>query len=101
MMRDTAIRTASESQRRESSAGWYGFVRSAMIAGFEAYGSAQIGIAPSAASNHGAEAKESAAAKTTDAMRSNQEVARANSNSIPGVRSYSSETVPTAVWRHA
>lgn len=48
MMRDTAAQTASHSKMQQKpSAPWYSLIRSAIFAGFEAYGSAQIGMAPS------------------------------------------------------
>jgi len=47
MVRDTALQAASQSQgKRQSFPNWYSFLRSAIIAGFEAYGSAQIGMCP-------------------------------------------------------
>jgi hypothetical protein len=43
MMRDMANKTSSQ---QESKRGWFSAVHSAIMAGFEAYGSAQIGLGP-------------------------------------------------------
>jgi hypothetical protein len=46
-MRDTVFQAATQSHTKpEFSERWYSFIYSAVVAGFEAYGLAQIGISP-------------------------------------------------------
>lgn len=47
MMRDTANQAVLQSQsKRQPSSRWYEFFRSAIVAGFESFGLAQLGMCP-------------------------------------------------------
>jgi hypothetical protein len=99
MMHDTAVQKASQSQTKEaSSGGWYGFIRSAIVSGFAAYGSAQIGMAPSsfqAATADDAQ-PDKHSVKTPGVVTSNPSVAE-----TAPVRVRPSKIPVEPVWRHA
>ncbi len=104
MIRDTAFQAASQSQRKsESFANWYNFVRSAFVAGFEAFGSAQIGMCSAnvPTSEPSVPAEVSAPLKTGSIAICNQAVAETESDAISVVWSRSGKSAVRAAWRHA
>jgi len=104
MMRDTVFQAGSQSEaKKRTSAGWYGFVRSAIVAGFEAYGSAQIGVAPSSVpmTNASHESNERSAPKTAIKSIGSRSVAETITGSIPNVRICAKPDAANAVWGHA
>jgi len=80
---------------------WRSFFYSAMIAGFEAYGSAQIGMAPSCMSTDGpgAQPEDQSVLKTAGFLRCNQPVAKPSTDPVFNV--CASKASANVMWRHA
>ena len=82
---------------------WYSGLYSAMIAGFEAYGSAQIGMAPSSlqTGNVDAEIEECPAWKIAGLATCNQPVAKIHkAPPVLNGRICPSKTAVDVMWRH-
>ena len=89
MMCDTAGSIVSQSQRQPaSSGGWFGFIRSAIVAGFEAYGLAQIGLPPIGMPvvNPATDVKDGAAPVAARKPICSQPVAKAQMEAVRSVR---------------
>jgi hypothetical protein len=90
MMLERAVQKDWQSQREgDSSRGWFSFIRSAILAGFESYGAAQIGIPPLSQRRGDAEVTSpaTASAKAADAGISNHTVAEVRLDPVSGIRS--------------
>ena len=104
MMRHTTFQAASQSQaKRKSSGGWYGFIRSAIVAGFESYGLAQMGLPPRdmPVINPGAEVKDGSATVAVGNVICSQPVAKVQIDPVLSVRVHTRKSAVDPAWRHA
>ena len=104
MMRDTVFQAGPQSEaKRQSSAGWYGFIRAAIVAGFEAYGSAQFGVPPSSMpkADAGDESNERSVPITASNGIGIRSVAKSQVGSVPNVRICVRPDAVNVAWEHA
>jgi hypothetical protein len=82
---------------------WYSRFYSAMIAGFEAYGSAQVGMAPSSMQTGEADAEieERAAQRVAGKVTCNQHVAKTQKEFIFSGRTRFDKNPADVAWKHA
>lgn len=102
MERDAAVQAVSESEKkRETFAIWYRALGSSILAGFEAYGSAQIGMLPRCHAGDLAARSEERGVNTAGVAICNHPAASGEPGADLNVRSGSRRTAANAMWSPA